>query len=103
MNIDDWRTAVADHISSLDNLVNDRGILKDELEKHLSQFFEWDNIEYNRDFSLITLSWEKDVNPVIKSDKISELGMDWIIKTGRDESAFSIVMVEIYPWGVEES
>ena len=103
MNIDDWRTAVADHIASLDHLINDRAILKDELEKHLSQFFEWDNIEYNRDFTVITLSWEKDVNPVIKSDKISELGMDWIIKTGRDESAFSIVMVEIYPWGVEES
>ena len=103
MNLDDWRLAVTDHISSLDQLVNDRAILKDELEKHLSQFFEWDDIEYNRDFSLITLSWEKDVNPVIKSDKISELGMDWIIKTGRDDSAFSIVIVEIYPWGVKES
>lgn len=103
MNLDDWRLAVTDHISSLDQLVNDRAILKDELEKHLSQFFEWDNIEHNRDFTVITLSWEKDVNPVIKSDKISELGMDWIIKTGRDDSAFSIVMVEIYPWGVEET
>ena len=100
--MDKWKLAVEDHIAHLDQLIVDRTILKDEIEKHLAQFFEWDSIDHNRDFSIITLSWEKDVSPVIKSDKISELGMDWIIKTGRDDHAFSIIVVEVYPWGVKE-
>lgn len=103
MNLENWRKAVGEHISILDQTIEDRNVLKQSIEEHLSQFFDWDDIEYNRDFSVITLKWEKDVNPVIKSETISKIGMDWIIKTGRDDRAFSIVEIEVYPWGVEES
>lgn len=103
MNLDTWKKAVDEHIAILDQTIEDRNALKQCIEEHLSQFFDWDDIEYNRDFSVITLKWEKDVNPVIKSETISKIGMDWIIKTGRDDGAFSIVEIEVYPWGVEES
>ena len=103
MNLENWRKAVDEHISIVDQTIEDRNTLKQSIEEHLSQFFNWDDIEYNRDFSVITLKWEKDVNPVIKSETISKIGMDWIIKTGRDDGAFSIVEIEVYPWGVEET
>ena len=103
MNLENWRKAVDEHISILDQTVEDRNTLKKSIEEHLSQFFDWDNIEYNRDFSIITLKWEKDVNPVIKSETISKIGMNWIIKTGRDDGAFAVVEIEVYPWGVEET
>ena len=103
MNLENWRKAVDEHISIVDQTIRDRDVLKKSIEEHLGRFFDWDSIDYNRDFTVITLSWEKDVNPVIKSENISDLGMDWIIKTGRDSRAFAIVEIEVYPWGIKEN
>lgn len=103
IDLEKWRMAVNEHMSIVDQSLEDRQILKQRIEEHLSQFFEWDDIEYNRDLSTIILKWAKNVNPVIKADNISDIGMDWIIRTGRDEDAFSIVEIEIYPWGVKET
>lgn len=100
--LDSWKYAVSEHISFVDQTINDRQILKETIEKHLSQFFDWDIIDYNRDFTMITLKWDHGVNPVIRNDKIHELGMDWIIKSDYDDKANRIVVIEIYPWGIEE-
>ena len=103
MNLDTWKKAVDEHISILDQTIEDRNTLKKSIEEHLSQFFEWEEIEYNRDFTVITLSWAYGVSPVIKADKISDLKMDWIINADYDDKANRIVTVEIHPWGVEDS
>lgn len=100
--MDKWKLAVEDHIAHLDQLVVDRDILKNEIEKHLSQFFDWEEIEYNRDFSVIKLKWAYGESPVIKADKISDLNMDWIISADYDDKANRIVLIEVYPWGVKE-
>lgn len=100
--MDKWKLAVEDHIAHLDQLIVDRGILKDEIEKHLAQFFDWEEIECNRDFSVITLKWAYGESPVIKADKISDLNMDWIISADYDDKANRIVLIEVYPWGVKE-
>ena len=102
MNLDTWKKAVDEHISILDQTIEDRNTLKKSIEEHLSQFFEWEEIEYNRDFTIITLSWAYDKSPVIKADKISDLKMDWIINADYDDKANRIVVIELYPWGVEE-
>ena len=103
MNLDTWKKAVDEHISILDQTIEDRNTLKQSIEEHLSQFFEWEEIDYNRDFTVITLSWAYGESPVIKADKISDLKMDWIINADYDDNANRIVTVEIHPWGVEET
>ena len=97
-----WREGVMEHINTVDTIVNDRKILKTHIKNHLLQFFDFDEWRCNRDFSVITLVWDKDKNPVIRNDKIDELGMDWIIHVGYDAQAFKRVEVTVYPFGIVE-
>lgn len=100
MNLEEWRIDVGHHLETLDMLINDRKILKNLIEEHLKSCFDWNDIEYNKDFSVITLKWERKVNPIIHHDKISELGLDWEIATDYDDGAFPIIVVKVYPFGV---
>jgi hypothetical protein len=95
-----WQDAVLLHCQERDRIVNDRRELKSLFEAHLKQFFDFDSIEFDKDFNVITLKWKKDVSPIIK-DNIGELGMEWVISSGYDDMAFGIVVVEVYPFGME--
>lgn len=97
-----WRKSVNNHIEYLNALVEARKILKNQIEEHLKSIFQWNDIEYNRDFSVIKLKWDYGHNPVIKAENIDKLGMDWIISAEYDDKANRIVVVEVYPWGVQE-
>lgn len=97
-----WKEAVFVHTKQRNDLVNDRKEIKSRLEAHLKQFFDYDSIEYcDFDFNKIKLKWKRNVSPVI-SENIGDLGMPWIISTGYDEGAFAIVIIEVYPFGIEE-
>ena len=103
MNIDEWKNGVREHIYSLNTIIKERQILKELIKDYLSQFFDFDSWETNRDFSKIILKWDKNHNPVINEESnISELGMDWIITAEYDDEANRIVVIELYPWGIEE-
>ena len=95
-----WQDDVRDHIESLTTLTNDRRMLKENLENHLREFFNFREIEYDRDFTKIILKWDKNSTPVILNDKISELHMDWVISSAYDDMANRIVVVEVYPFGI---
>ena len=95
-----WQDDVREHITSLTTLTNDRRMLKENLENHLREFFNFKEIEYDRDFTKIILKWDKNSTPVILNDKISELHMDWIISSAYDDMANRIVIVEVYPFGI---
>lgn len=97
-----WQDDVKDHIISLNTIVNDRRVLKENLENHLREFFNFKEIEYDREFSKIILKWDKNTNPTILNDKISELHMDWIISSAYDDMANRIVIVEVYPFGINK-
>lgn len=96
-----WRNDVMTHTRTVETIVHDRVILKSCIEEHLKQFFNWDKIEYDRIFNKITLKWSKENNPIIRHDKIHELGMDWEIRTDYDDEAFGIVAIDVYPFGFE--
>ena len=96
-----WQDAVCIHCKERDRIVDDRRELKSLLETHLREFFNYDSIEFDKDFNKITLKWEKGVNPIIR-ENIGELGMQWILSTGHDDQAFNIVVVEVYPFGIPE-
>ena len=101
--LDMWKEAVFVHTKQRNELVNDRKEIKSRLEAHLKQFFDYDSIEYcDFDFNKIKLKWKRNVSPVI-SENIGDLGMPWIISTGYDDGAFSIVIIEVYPFGMEEN
>lgn len=97
-----WKEGVFDYSKNLKNVVEDRAKLKDLLEEHLSQFFSWDKIFFDREFNRIRLYYKKDVGAVIKSDKMSELGMDWIVQPDYDDKAFKIIRIDVYPFGLPE-
>ena len=101
--LDLWREAVFIHCKERDELVNDRREIKSRLEAHLKKFFSFDEIVYcDFNFNKIELKFDKDVSPVIPQN-IGELGMEWIISTGYDNKAFSIIVIEIYPFGINEN
>lgn len=95
-----WQEGVFEYSETLKNLVEGRRKLIELLTEHLSQFFAWDSIEFDREFNKITLYYERDVGAVIKSDKMSDLGMDWIVRPDFDDKAFRIIKIEIYPFGL---
>ena len=94
-----WKKGVSEHLDLVDQVINERVSLKTLFKEHLKEFFDFNEIDFSRNFDVITLKWEKDANPIIKSN-ISQLGMDWEITTGRDDSAFSVVEVIVYPFGI---
>ena len=95
-----WQDAVLLHCQERDRIVNDRRELKSLFEAHLKQFFDYDSIEFDKDFNVITLKWDTDTIPIITKN-IGNLNMEWSISTGHDDLAFSIVVVEVYPFGIE--
>lgn len=100
--LDMWKEAVFIHTKQRNDLVNDRKEIKSRLEAHLKHFFNYDEIKYEDfDFNKISLKWKRNVSPVISED-IGDLGMPWIITTSYDSGAFPIVVIEVYPFGIEE-
>ena len=97
-----WKDGVKVHMAQLDAIVEDRKLLKSHLEEHLSSVFDWDDIEYNRDFSVVSLKWESNHQPIVRSENLKKLGMDFLIKPDYDDCANRIVVIEVYPFGVED-
>lgn len=96
-----WKEGVIKHMSSVQTIIDDRSFLKQMFETHLKSFFDYDEIEYNRDFTEITLKWNPDHNPSINHRNIADLGMDWSISSNFDEDELRTIGVEIilYPFG----
>lgn len=100
--INTWKSDVEDHNKALETIIKDRQILMEQISEHLKSFFDYDTIKFSRDFKLITLKWDKDTHPIIKHENIHQLGFDWEIEAGYDDNAFRIVIVKIYPFGLED-
>ena len=96
-----WQDGVLEHCKNVQDMIRERNLLKKHFEEHLSNFFDWHSIKYDKDFNKIELSWEFGHNPVIKQD-IGDLGMEWIIRADYDDKAFRIVVIEVYPFGLPE-
>ena len=95
-----WRKAVNENVSSVEKLVDDRIALKQLFEEHLRIFFDYDDIEYDKDFHRIALKWENGRSPIIDNEIISQLGMDWCVSHKFDEALGDGVVIELYPFGM---
>ena len=90
-----WCDCVESHMEMVDTSIKDRRFLKSKLEEHLSQFFKWRDIDYNRDLSVVELECE---GMFIDSEKMMELLMPWRIESnGCGYDTFRII---VYPFGV---
>ena len=100
ISLQDWKDGVKSHMTVVDQIVEDRILLKSSIEEYLSKVFEWDEIEYNRDFTVISMYWTMmdEKCPVINGKDLSEFEMDWLIRL---DNANRIVIIEVYPFGVE--
>lgn len=97
-----WQDAVMEHSQMLQRVVDDRILLKEKIIEHLKQFFEYDDIKFTNDFSKITLKWAYENDPVIPMNQLNGLMMDFIITTTYDSELGQGVVIELYPFGVEE-
>ena len=97
-----WKEGVFEYSKNLENIIKDRAKLKDLLEEHLSKFFSWDSIEFDKDFNQIILSYKTGIGAVIKSANMSDLGMDWVVWSDYDDRANRIIRIGIYPFGLPE-
>ena len=105
MNLEElefWKEGVFEYSKNLENVVEDRKKLKELLVEHLSKFFTWNDIEFDRDFNKVTLLYKTGVGAVINSDNMSNLGMDWMVMSGYDDRANRIIVIEVYPFGLPE-
>lgn len=95
-----WKDGVMEHCRSVSTVLKDREIIKKIMVDHLSQFFEWDEIEFDEGFNSITMVWSYQNDPVIKIDKIRDLGMDFIISHKFTHDLGDGVTITIYPFGL---
>ena len=95
-----WVYATEEHMNSLDRIIEDRQLLKRMIVDHLSQFFNFSDFECNRDFSVITLKYDKDDTEIIKSENLSNLLMDWEIEPSLTSGGFEVIQIKVYPFGV---
>lgn len=99
---ENWQIGVKEHLFNLNTLIEERVLLKKYLENHLQQFFDFEEIEYDKDFKKIKLMWSEKSSPIINHKNIGNLMMDWIIKSGYNDKADKVIIVEVYPFGVVE-
>lgn len=97
----EWQDDVMVNCHTLETIIKDRVILKDLMEEHLKEFFEgYVLIDFDKDFNKITLKWEYQRDPIIKVDRIKDLGMDFIISHNYDSKYGEGVVLELYPFGL---
>lgn len=99
---DNWINAVKEHMNMLDTLISDRNTLKIMFEEHLRKFFDYDDIEYNRDFTKITLKYNPEHNVFINPKKLDGLLMDFEVSANYNDKAERIINIQLYPFGVKE-
>lgn len=95
-----WQDGVMEHCRMVNTVMDDRMALKKLIEEHLSQFFDWDDIEYGKDFNTITLAWKYGTDPIIKIKNLMNLEMDFIISHGFTKELGDGARVILYPFGL---
>ena len=95
-SLENWMIAVEVHNKQLCDLSEKRASLKEDIEEYLRKFFSFDKIEFSKDFTKITLTWNRS-SPVIKHEVFKDFEMDWIV-----DSRLSVTRIEVYPWGVKD-
>lgn len=97
-----WKECVMEHIESVSTVLNDKEIIRNMMIEHLSQFFDWDEIEFEQNFSSVTMIWKYQSDPIIRIDKIRDLGMDFIISHKFTHDLGDGVNITVYPFGLPE-
>lgn len=98
--IEMWKDGVFEHCRTVSTVMNDGKIIRKMIVDHLSQFFDWDDIEFDEKFNSITMFWKYGVDPVIKLDTIKDLGMDFIISHKFNKDMGDGVTITVYPFGL---
>lgn len=97
-----WQDCVVAHNQSKAILDKDKEVLREHIKDHLDNFFEdYTYIQYSNDLWVVTLTWYKQHYPVIRKN-IGDLGMEFCIVIGQDESAYPVVKIKIYPFGIPD-
>lgn len=97
-----WIDDVEKHCQAMEIMVNDRVILKQAITNHLSKYFDFDDIKFSNDFSVITLKWSYSKGLVINPQNLEGLGMEFTVSHKFDDMYGDGIVVELYPFGWEE-
>ena len=95
-----WEDAVLEHCKMKTTIISDRRDIEDLMKSHLSQYFDWDKIEFDENFDTIKLYWRYGSEPLIKIREIRDLGMDFFMNNEYDDVLGQCNTIIIYPFGV---
>ena len=96
-----WKKAVLENSNQLELGFKDRASLKSIIKEYLSQFFDYDSIEFEEDWSIL-MKWGYGNDALIDLSKISELGMDFSISTVFEDDLGQCIVIKISPFSKEE-
>lgn len=102
MDIEKWREDVSTHNHAMEVMVNDRFTLKKTIITHLKQYFDFDDISFENDFSVITLKWDYSKGLVINPSDLIGLNMEFTVSHEFSDELGDGVIVQLYPFGFEE-
>ena len=97
--IGNWKNAVEIHVDQVKAIVEDRKTLKNLMEGFLKAYFNFDEIEFNNDFSKISLLWDFPNEPTFTQEQIKDFPFEWKVNSNRSDD----VQIDIYPWGLKDS
>lgn len=101
-DLEKWKDDINYHRNALNDLMAERIRLKDEISIHIKEYFDFDNITFNSDFSKIILKFQYDTDPVIRDGSLDNLGLDFIISHDYSEEFGHGVVIELYPYGLSD-
>ena len=97
-----WQDAVLEHCKMKTTLVADKKDIEDLMKEHLSQYFDWDVIVFDKDFNTIKLLWKYGIEPIIKIRTIRNLGIDFIMGNEYHKELGQCNSITLYPFGLPE-
>ena len=94
-----WQDAVLEYCKMKTTLVSDRKTIEELMKKHLSQYFNWDKIEFDEDFNTIKLYWKYGIEPLIRIRNIRDLGVDFFMGNEYSKELGQCNTITLYPFG----
>lgn len=89
--------SIMEYCTAKSKLDDEKEAIKSILTNHLKRFFDFEAIVFDEEFERITLRFRKDDGVVVRSN-ISELRMDWTVRSSIDRMANRVLLIDVYPF-----
>ena len=89
--------SIMEYCTAKSKLDDEKEAIKSILTNHLKKFFDFEDIHFHDKFDKIPLRLKNGDGAVIRTN-ISELRMDWSVRSSIDRRANRILIIDVYPF-----